>query len=675
MKRSLLGMTAIGLAIGALAAGIALADRSPAPTAAPLAVDNFRLVDNTGFAQELRRLVDVKAIVLVSQVNGDHRSRDAARALEAIKAANPDVEFMMLNSSLSDGRAEIIAEAKSQGYTIPVLDDDNQLVGEQLGVSYAGEAFVIEPRTLKVLYHGPVDAAGARGSARGYLAAALAQVRAGAPISVARVDGRGTAVAFPERSRGAQHASISYSRDIAPVLQAKCVTCHQAGGIGPFAMSNYAVVKGFAPMIREAIRTDTMPPWHPDPLVGRFAHDQSLTQDQIKTIVHWVEAGAPRGDGPDPLAVSQPVAQAWPLGQPDLVLNIPAFTIPASGVVQYQYPTSANPLTEGRWVRAATLMPGDRQGVHHILAGFISGEPRPGPGSAAQWEASYGEYAVGGESFNVPAGMGIYLPPGGSMGFQMHYTPYGREASDTSRMGLYFYPAGETPRLVLRHMVTTDNFIELPPNTPRHTEIAYSRFTKDAILYSAFLHTHYRGISGSLELVKPDGTRQMLINLPRYDFNWQRTYDFAEPVHVPAGSKLVSTYVYDNSVRNSANPDPDATVFWGDQSWEEMHYTSFYYQWADETVANMPAGKQSDANAPFRPFRIMGMLDDNLDDKVQLAETRGRIHEILAPRFAELDKDHDGGLDNAELTAGAAAIMGGFRPPDAPEPRPRAARP
>lgn len=671
MKVRLWASSAVALALAAAISGSAIADKESDVVAAPVAADNFRLVDNTGFAQELRRLVDVKAIVVVSQANGDKRSRAAAKALEAIKAANPDVEFMMLNSSLNDGRDAIMAEAKAQGYSIPVLDDDNQLVGEQLGISYVGEAFVLQPKTLKVLYHGPVDQAGAKKKAKGYLAAALDQVKAGAPVTASYVVGKGTAVAFPERKRVAQHQAISYSKDVAPILEAKCVTCHQTGGIGPFAMSDYTMVKGFAPMIREAIRTDTMPPWHPDPAVGKFEHDQSLTQDQIKTIVHWVEAGAPRGEGADPLAAVQRTAPEWPLGKPDLVLDIPAYAIPASGVVQYQYPTTANPLTEGRWVKAATLMPGDRRGVHHILAGFISGTPRPGPGSAGQWEASYGEYAVGGESFNVPKGMGIYLPAGGSMGFQMHYTPYGKEASDTSKMGLYFYPKEEKPDLVLRHMVTTDNMIELPPNTPLHKEIAYSKFTKDAVLYSAFLHTHYRGLAGSLELVKPDGSRQMLINLPRYDFNWQRTYDFVEPVKIPAGSKLVSTYVYDNSVRNAANPDPDATVYWGDQSWEEMHYTSFYYQWADETVANMPAGKQSDANAPFRPFRVMGMLDDNLDEKVQLAETRGKVHEVLAPKFAEFDKNGDGGLDNTELTAATGTIMS-IRRPDAPEPKPRA---
>ena len=254
-----------------------------------------------------------------------------------------------------------------------------------------------------------------------------------------------------------------------------------------------------------------------------------------------------------------------------------------------------------------------------------------------------------------------------------YFAPYGKAADDHSKMGLYFYAKGETPERVLRHFVIADNAIELPPNTHRHKEIAYSKFPKDALLYSAFLHTHYRGLAGSLELVKPDGTRQMLINLPRYDFNWQRTYDFAEPIKIPAGSKLVSTYIYDNSVRNAANPDPNATVWWGDQSWEEMHYTSIYYQWADETVANMPAGKQSDANAPLSAFRLMGMLDDNLDEKLQLAETKGKIHEVLAPKFADLDKDKDGALDLKELQSAAGVIMS-FRPPDAPEPKPRADR-
>ncbi len=646
MRARLVVATGVALALSSMVvlAGRAVADREPSMPAVAVRADDFRLVDHTGFAQNLRRLTDVKAIVLMTQVNGDAGSRAAARSLEDLRKQHAGVEFLMLNSSLADTRPQIAAEAAEQGYTIPILDDDLQLAGEQLGVSYAGEVFVLEPRLLRVLYHGPVGQP---------LAEALADIEARRAVVNAAAAGAGTPIVFPERGRRAQHAAISYVKDVAPVLEAKCVVCHQEGGIGPFAMSEYAIVKQFAPMIREALRTNTMPPWHPDPLVGKFKHDASLSGDQIRMLVHWIEAGAPRGEGADPLAAVKHAAPEWPLGKPDLVLDVAAFTLPPAGEVQYQYPVTANPLTEGKWVKAATLMPGDRRGVHHILAGYIPGEPRKGPASAAQWEANYGEYAVGGESFKVPEGMGIYLPPGGHMGFQMHYTPYGKEAVDNSKMALYFYPEGETPERIMRHTVIADNFIELPPNTDKHKEVAYLTFPKEAKLYSVFLHTHYRGQAGRLDMILPDGTKQELINLPRYDFNWQRTYDFAEPVTVPAGAKLVATYLYDNSVRNAANPDPDDTVIWGDQSWEEMHYTSIYYEWTDEKV-----GQEADATREMRAMRVMGMLDDDIDGKVQFSEIRGRITPLLKPRFAELDKNGDGGIDSEEIKAANIPVFG-----------------
>lgn len=646
MRAWLLATGALGLAVSSafILVDRAAAEREPISVEIPTRVDDFRLVDHTGFAQSLRRLTDVKAIVLMTQVNGDAGSRAAATSLEALRKQHTGVEFLMLNSSLADERPAIAAEAAAQGYTIPIMDDDLQLAGEQLGVTYAGEVFVLEPRLLRVLYHGPAGAP---------LAAALADIEAGRAVANADVAGNGTAIAFPQRALRADHSKISYAKDIAPVLEAKCVVCHQEGGIGPFAMSEYAIVKQFAPMIRESLRTDTMPPWHPDPLIGKFKHDASLTGDQVRMLVHWVEAGAPRGEGADPLAAVKHAAPEWPLGKPDLVLEIPSFKLPPSGEIQYQYPTAANTLSEGRWVKAATLMPGDRRGVHHILAGYIPGTPLAGPASASQWEANYGEYAVGGESFQVPANMGIYLPPGGHMGFQMHYTPYGKQAVDNSKMALYFYPEGETPERIMRHTVIADNFIELPPNTDKHKEIAYLTFPKEAKLYSVFLHTHYRGQAGRLDMILPDGTKQELINLPRYDFNWQRTYDFVEPIVVPAGAKLVATYLYDNSVRNASNPAPDEKVIWGDQSWEEMHYTSIYYEWTDEKV-----GQEADATKQMRAMRVMGMLDDNLDDRIQVAEIRGRYTPLLKPRFAELDKDKDGGIDAEEIKAANIPTFG-----------------
>ena len=646
MRARILAATAAGMAVGtfALLSLPATADREPSPAEIPVRADDFRLVDHTGYAQSLRRLTDVKAIVLMTQVNGDAGSRAAAKTLESLSKQHAGFEFLMLNSSLADDRPAIAAEAAAQGYTIPIMDDDLQLAGEQLGVTYAGEVFVLEPKLLRVLYHGPAGEP---------LAAALADIAAGRSVATSAVAGTGTPIAFPQRAQRAEHAKISYAKDIAPVLEAKCVVCHQEGGIGPFAMSEYAIVKQFAPMIRESLRTDTMPPWHPDPLIGKFKHDASLTGDQVRTLVHWIEAGAPRGTGADPLAAVKHEAPEWPLGTPDLVLDIPSFALPPSGEIQYQYPVAANGLTEGKWVRAATLMPGDRRGVHHILAGYISEKPLNGPASAGQWEANYGEYAVGGESFQVPKGMGIYLPPGGHMGFQMHYTPYGKDAVDNSKMALYFYPEGETPERIMRHTVIADNFIELPPNTDKHKEVAYLTFPKEARLYSVFLHTHYRGQAGKLDMILPDGTKQELINLPRYDFNWQRTYDFVEPVTVPAGAKLVATYLYDNSVRNASNPAPDEKVIWGDQSWEEMHYTSIYYEWTDEKV-----GAEADATRQMRSGRVMGMLDDNVDGKVQMTEIKGRLTPLLKPRFAEFDKNGDGGIDAEEIKAANLPTFG-----------------
>lgn len=624
--------------------GIALANNTGPASLTPARVDNFRLTDNQGFAQDLKRLVDVKAIALVTSVAGDKGSQHAAKILEELKSQHPDVAFLMLNSSAKT-RGEVAAEAARLGVTMPVLHDELQLAGEQLGVTYAGEAFLIEPKTLRILYHGPVDGSAAATSAKGYLKEALSDVLAGRAVATANVVGKGTPINFVDRGRRAQHAKISYAKDVAPILEEKCVVCHQTGGIAPFAMSDYNQVKVFAPMIREAIRTKTMPPWHPDPAVGKFEHDGGLSADQIRTVVHWVEAGAPRGEGDDPLAKQAHTAPDWPLGKPDLVLDVPAYTVPASGVVDYQFPAAVNPQTEARWVKAATLLPGDRQATHHILSGYMK-QFATGPASSQLWEASYGEYAVGGESLSMPQGVGIELPAGGAMGFQMHYTPYGKEAVDKSKIGFYFYPKGEEPTKIMRHYVIANSFIEIPAGVENHKEVGYTVFPKEAMLHSVFLHTHYRGRAGSLDMILPDGTKQALISLPRYDFNWQRTYTFTDPVKVPAGAKIVATYWYDNSVRNPANPDPKETIVWGPQSWEEMHYTSLYYQWTDETVA-----KEADGTVVMRemPNRMMGALDANFDGKVQRAELRGRVDKAIGPNWASIDLDRDNALDKTEL--------------------------
>jgi hypothetical protein len=655
----LFGCTSDGSAPNALYGAADVAEVTAA-TVTPARVDNFMLADANMMGHELYRLADAKAIVIVTQGNNCPISRSLAPALRALKAkyAGQGVEFLMLNSNLQDGRQDILDEAKEFGYDIPILMDTNQLVGEQLGVTRTAEFFVIDPKTWKVVYRGPLDDRLDYGTQKAvathtWAADAIEAQLAGRQALAAGKPSPGCLIDFPERAKRAEFQKISYAKDVAPILEKKCVQCHSQGGIGPFAMTSYEMVKGFSPMIRETIRTDRMPPWNVAPHVNKFADDKSLTPAEIKTLVHWIEAGAPRGTGPDPLAAKPRVAQQWPLGKPDLVLEIPTYTIPASGVVDYQRPYVANPLTEGKWVKAATYVVGQRQAVHHFLSGYLKDIPKDGQANESRWGASMGGYAVGAEATMWPKNVGTYLPPGGAIGFQAHYTPFGKEVTDKSLLGLYFYKDGEKPGLVMRNSVVVDNTIVIPAGEGRHMETAHIDVPKEMLLYSAFPHAHYRGYASDLWVQYPDGSKKQLLAMPRYDFNWQREYTFATPEKIPAGSKLIAHYWYDNSKRNPANPDPKKQIVWGDQSWEEMFYTAIRYRWTDETST-----KLTNYDELMDQTRLFGMFDDNMNGKIEQAEFKGELGDKLKPYFAQMDQNKSGGVENAELMA-ALKMMGG----------------
>jgi len=650
-------LTAIGLVLALAAVGCA--QQGPVTTAetsvaAPMAevagrVDNFRLVTAEGRALEIGRMKDASAIVMIMHGAGSPDIAKLAPELAKLQAAYKDkgVEFMLVNSNPKDERAAILADAEKNGITAPILQD----------ASRVGEAFVIEPKSMKIAYHGALSAD------------AIDAVIAGKPAP-ASVAATGAPISFPGRTPAskAEFAKISYTNTIAPMIEEKCVACHQEGGIAPFAFSSYEQVKTFAPMIREAVRTDRMPPWDPDPHVATFSDDKSLSGDQIKTLINWIEAGAPRGDGEDKLGKVKHVAPEWPLGKPDLIVDIPKYTIPATGYVDYQYPTTPNPLKEGKWLRAATAKVSQRQGVHHILSGVIP-EGATSKGMQA-WGGAVGGYTVGMESTVAPKGIGSWVPAGGQFGYQMHYTPFGKEAVSAEQIGLYFYKDGEMPDLIMREMPLVDQFIEIPPNDGNHKEVAYFDFPKDAILHTAVVHAHYRGTYSKLELMTPDGKRETILNVPFYDFNWQRMYEFAKPIDVPAGSKLIATYIYDNSKRNPANPNPNEKIVWGDQSFEEMFYTSLRYRWKDETAKN-----QTNYDQLLNKTRLMGMMDDNIDGKLQKVELRGQFAQLAAgPGMFEMaDTDKDGAINQPELDKVLQMMRQMQRPAAAPAPAAEAA--
>ena len=641
------------LAVGALAVPAVFA--APTASAIPEKVGNFQLTDHTRLAHELFYFDYAPAIVVMSQTNGSKLSREAAGELAKLQAAYKDkgVLFYMINSNLGDSREEAAAEAKAQKFAMPVLMDELQLVGEQLGYEREGEIFVITPKDgFKVAYHGPLDERFSKASPNlkaaakdAYVAKALDAVLAGKPVANPRVDVKvGKTVAFPERGKAAEHANISYSKEISAILQDKCVTCHQDGGIAPFAMNSYEVVKGFAPMMLESVMAERMPPYFADPHIGTFQNNHALSAEQNKTLIHWLEAGAPRGSGPDTLKENAGKAPEWPvsLGKPDVVVQLPSFNVPSSGTVEYQTMQVDNPFQGDVWLKAIAIKPGDRTVLHHVTSNHSPDRDAPRPKIPG---GSVGSYTPGAEPQVIASGAGAPVPAGGKLRYSMHYTTTGKAASDATQIG--YYVLKEKPEFIKRSTVISDFTLKIPKGEARHEEIAYLEFPADAYLYTLYPHSHYRGWHVELKQKTPDGKEKMLLSLPKYDFNWQRDYDPVEPILVKAGTKLIANWVYDNSEHNKANPDPTINVTWGEQSWEEMMYFRVNYRWADETTSNL----RNDLQSKLMESRTIGALDNNADDLVQKDELTGTMASMKA-RFADLDLDRNGGLDKKELAAG-----------------------
>ena len=664
------------IALFASASAIILAACSAGETAAKLVgtkVDNYMLVDQTGMGHILKYDTLTPAVVLVSHVNGDKDALKAAQTIQALAATNPHVVFQLINSSDADTREAIAAEAKTKNLTVPVLDDEFQMIGNSLGFTYAGEAVILDPKkNFEVVYHGPADT----------VETALADFTAGKAIAKPEVvDIKGAKLIFADRGKEAEFAKISYTKDVVPILMNKCVDCHQPNGIAPWQMSNYQLVKTFSPMMREAIRTDRMPPFDADSHYRPFEHDENLSAAETKTLIHWIEAGSPSDipeGGVDPLVKGVAGRPDWPLGEPDLVVNIPAYDVPAAGVVDYQIPAVKSPLTKGKWLKATTFKPGNRQGVHHILAGWLPKMPANGRGF--DWQISMGGYAVGNESNVAPNNWATWVPAGGAISFQMHYTPTGKAFKDDSKIAFYFQD--EAPEMMKRQVVIADPSIEIGPNEARHHETAYVLFPADAQIYAAQVHAHYRGYASKLTAIYPDGKEEILLNMPHYDFNWQRDYIFKDLIEIPAGTKVVADYWYDNSANNKAlfgdntkpYTNPQREVFWGDQSYQEMLFTAIQFRWKDETAAK----PRDDLQAALQQTQLLTMADDNRDGKLQVTELRTEseegaqnvtsdslapLHQQFKANFAAIDADKDGGLSMQELGAamkqmGASAGLG-----------------
>jgi len=577
VKTALRFLTALaGLSIASPALALDPGDR----------VDNFRLLDQNGASHELYYLSDAKAVVIMVHGNGCPIVRNALPVLHEIRDRYraQGVEFLLVNSNLQDDRDAIAKEAAEFGIDFPILMDDTQLIGESLGVTRTADVFVIDPRNWKLVYRGAVDDRLAYGTQRPaarnhYLTDALDATLQTRPVTVAQTEALGCLVNLPERDRRDAHATISYPERIAPLLADRCVSCHREGGVGPWAMAGYDKVRGFAPMIREVIRTKRMPPWHADPHYGKFVGERSITNQDAKALVHWIEAGAPRGTGPDPLAALDKSWSEWTLGKPDLIVEVPAYQVPATGVVSYQYPYAANPMGRDVWIRAIEILPGDRSVVHHVLAGIDD----PGNGERRAVRGQIGElggYAPGKNAVPYPADTGILLRKEANFRFQMHYTPNGKATTDVTRVGYYFYD--KPPKHSLEMAMILNTALSIPANTKSYSESLEHVFDLDVMLYSLLPHAHLRGRAARFTAHYPDGREEILLSVPKYDFKWQPLYALDPPKLIPAGTRIRLDMSWDNSAQNPANPDPSQVVRWGEQTWEEMNVGWFRFREADD---------------------------------------------------------------------------------------------
>ncbi len=540
-------------------------------------VENFSLPDFHGKSHSLD---DYQGKVVVLAFLGTEcplaksyapRLRDLAAEFEKQGAA-----FIGIDANQQDSLTEIGAFARVSEIKFPMLKDNNNQVADRVGAIRTPEVFVLD-RDRVVRYWGRIDDQFGQKTGSGYakpklsernLADALTEVLAGKPVSrpVVKADG-----CFIGRvSKTDPHGDVTYTKHVARIMQNRCVECHRNGEIAPFSLTSFDEVVGWAETIREVTSEGRMPPWFANPEHGHFSNDARLSKDEKQLINTWVDNGCPKGDAKD-MPPAKHYVEGWQIGQPDQVFYMrdKPFTVPAEGVVDYQFYTVDPGWTEDKWIQATESRPGNRAVVHHIIV-FV--QPKEGGDVFAR--GGIGGYAPGTPPNVSPPGTAIKVPANSRLVFQLHYTPNGTEQDDRSMIGVKFADP-KTVKQAVRGALVGDMAFKIPPGDANYEVKAKHLFLKDTLLLNLTPHMHLRGKDFKYEAEYPDGTREVLLDVPNYDFNWQIRYMFTEPKLMPKGTRMYCTAHFNNSADNLANPDPKDTVTFGEQTWEEMMF-GFY---------------------------------------------------------------------------------------------------
>lgn len=391
-------------------------------------------------------------------------------------------------------------------------------------------------------------------------------------------------------SNTSDKAAPNFTKHIAPIFQQRCAECHHAGGIAPMSLLTYEEARPWAKAIKEQVVSRQMPPFHAAGAIGRYQHDPRLTEEEIATVTKWVDAGAPKGN-PKDMPAPREWKTGWASGEPDLILKVKqAYPLKASPQDQYVFFVFDHVFAQDTWIRSIVTRPGNAKVVHHAnthvvppmlkvpAEGYFAGDFDPG----ARGTIMISGWVPGSNDVMLPEGTAVRIPKGMRFGIQIHYGPNEKETIDQTSLGIYL--ADGVVKKSLRMLMGDRKDLQIPPGDPSYSLISQKTFDTDAVIRFFHVHMHRRGKSYAFRLTYPDGRTETLFDVPRYDFNWQRSYVLNEPVRVPKGTQVAFIGTYDNSTKNKFNPDPTQTVRWGEKTTDEMMQGRIFYESASEDL-------------------------------------------------------------------------------------------
>ncbi|MFZ6656959.1 redoxin domain-containing protein [Undibacterium sp. TJN19] len=465
-----------------------------------------------------------------------------------------------------------------------VLDTDKRLVSA-LRAASTSEVFLIDSQgTLR--YRGAIDDQYAIGVHKDtlthpWLRKALQQLTAGQQIVTDNTPATGCLLASNDEAAGLARP-VTYHNRISRLIAQKCEMCHRDGGVAPMPLQSYEQVTARKTIIEYMTSNRLMPPWGADSKVGHWANDRSLSKQELADLTGWLKAGMPAGN-PAEAPLARTYMPGWDMAKPDAVLQVPEpYKVPAEGVIAYKYTYIKTNFDSDKWVTAMEIRPSAPKVVHHVLV-FLEGPGVKRP--AGGIDGFFAALVPGTPLMSFPEGAAKKIPKGAWLKFQIHYQPNGTEQIDQTKIGFQFAEDASNASGKLHEVKSESAFnsmFVIPPGAANHQVESSYLFRQAGSLTALIPHSHLRGKAWKMELVDLTGKRTLLLDIPKYDFNWQSAYQLKEAIHVEPGMRIAATAWYDNSSNNPANPDPKATVRFGEQTFEEMMIG--YFDWIPDKV-------------------------------------------------------------------------------------------